>query len=192
MELSKRQQEIVDVSIRLIAENGIQYLTVKNIAREMGFSEPALYRHFSSKSSIIMAILHHFQEISSFVLTETEDSKLSCCDKIEKFLFDRYNRFAANPLTTRVMFAEGIFQNNQKYSAKMLEIMHQHAEVMQKIILIGQQNHEIRLDVPAREIFRMVFGSMRLLVTQWCLSNFSFDLKLEGKMLWLAVQKMMK
>jgi len=191
MELSSRQQEIVDVSIRLIAEHGIQYLTVKNISREVGFSEPALYRHFKSKADIIMAILNSFQEISAFVLTETEKDEFNSIQKIEKFLFDRYQRFSANPAATRVMFSEGIFQDEEKFSHKMLEIMHQHAFTMQTIIGAGQKNGEIRTDVPPRELFRIIFGSMRLLVNQWCLSDFNFDLKLEGELLWQAVQKML-
>ena len=191
MELSSRQQEIVEVSIRLIAENGIQYLTVKNIAREVGFSEPALYRHFPSKADIIMAILGSFQMISGFILSETEQEKLNSLQKIEKFLYDRYERFSANPPATRVMFSEGIFQDEEKFSRKMLEIMHQHAFTVQAIIAEGQQNGEIRSDVPPREMFRIIFGSMRLLVNQWCLSDFNFDLKLEGELLWQAVQKML-
>ncbi|MCF7920980.1 MAG: TetR/AcrR family transcriptional regulator [Candidatus Cloacimonetes bacterium] len=191
MELSSRQQEIVEISIRLIAEHGIQYLTVKNIAREMGFSEPALYRHFESKADIILAILDSFQKISAFVLTETEQEELSSIQKIEKFLFDRYARFSADPAATRVMFSEGIFQDEEKFSRKMLEIMHQHAFTMQTIITNGQKDGEIRTDVPARELFRIIFGSMRLLVNQWCLSDFNFDLKLEGQLLWQGVRKLL-
>ena len=38
-ELSDRQKEIIEVSIALIAENGIQGLTIKNLAKRIGFSD---------------------------------------------------------------------------------------------------------------------------------------------------------
>jgi hypothetical protein len=136
--------------------------------------------------------LDSFQEISAFILTGTQQEELSSIQKIEKFLFDRYQRFSANPAATRVMFSEGIFQDEDKFARKMLEIMHQHAYTIQAIIAEGQQNREIRSDVQPREMFRIIFGSMRLLVNQWCLSDYNFDLKLEGEMLWQAVQKMLK
>ena len=69
MELTERQQQIVNISIDLIAGQGIQNLTIKNISKEVGFSEPAIYRHFDSKYDIIMAMLDSFQDISRFVLT---------------------------------------------------------------------------------------------------------------------------
>ena len=192
MELTERQQQIVDISIKLIADQGIQHLTIKNIAGEAGFSEPALYRHFKSKYDIIMAMLASFQTISSFVLTETEKQEMDSIGKIEKFLLDRYQRFSANPSAARVMFAEGIFMDDKRFSQKMLDIMHQHAITMQNIIREGQNKGELRTDIPAREMFRIIFGSLRLLINQWCLADYNFDLLLEGKLLWNAVQKMVR
>ncbi len=190
MELTERQKQIVDISIKLIAEQGIQNLTIKNIAKEAGFSEPALYRHFNSKFDIIMAMLASFQNISAFILSETEKEELDSLKKIEKFLFDRYHRFAANPQAAKVMFAEGLFMDDPRFSRKMLDIMHQHAVTMQNIIRDGQHNGELRTDIPAREMFRIIFGSLRLLVSQWCLADYNFDLPLEGKLLWNGVQKL--
>ncbi|MCF7912820.1 MAG: TetR/AcrR family transcriptional regulator [Candidatus Cloacimonetes bacterium] len=190
MVLTERQQQIVDISIELIAQQGIQNLTIKNIARKAGFSEPALYRHFASKFDIVMAMLESFQNISRFVLSETEKEELDSIGKIEKFLFDRYQRFSANPAAARVMFAEGLFMDDNRYSQRMLDIMHQHAGSMQNIIREGQLKGELRTDIPAREMFRIIFGSLRLLISQWCLADYNFDLLLEGKLLWNAVRKM--
>ena len=190
MELTERQLQIVNISIKLIAGQGIQNLTIKNISKEAGFSEPAIYRHFDSKYDIIMAMLDSFQDISRFVLTETEKQELDSMDKIKKFLFDRYQRFSANPSAAKVMFAEGIFRDDPRYSQKMLDIMHQHASTMQNIIREGQFKGELRADIPAREMFRIIFGSLRLLINQWCLADCNFDLNLEGELLWNAVKKM--
>ena len=55
-ELSARQEEIIDTAIKLIDAGGIQNLTMKNIARQMGFSEPAIYRHFESKLDLLLAM----------------------------------------------------------------------------------------------------------------------------------------
>jgi AcrR family transcriptional regulator len=190
MQLTERQQQIVDIAIRLIAEQGIQNLTIKKVAAEAGFSEPALYRHFNSKADIILAMLNRFQNISEFVLSDNDQHHLSCLEKIEKFLMDRYTRFAADPRAARVMFAEGIFMDDHRFSRKMLDIMHQHGSIMQEIIREGQLNGELRSDIPAREMFRIIFGSLRLLVNQWCLAEYNFELVLEGRQLFYAVRKM--
>ena len=60
MDWSKRQKEIIDAAISLIAQNGIEGLTTKTLAAAVGISEPALYRHFANKSEIVRAMLSCF------------------------------------------------------------------------------------------------------------------------------------
>ncbi|MCD4664213.1 MAG: TetR/AcrR family transcriptional regulator, partial [Bacteroidales bacterium] len=44
--LSDRQQQIIEESIKIIDEKGIQGLTIKNLSKAIGISEPGIYRHF--------------------------------------------------------------------------------------------------------------------------------------------------
>lgn len=48
-----RQKQIIQQSIQLIADKGIQGLTIKNISKSIGISEPAIYRHFDNKNNQI-------------------------------------------------------------------------------------------------------------------------------------------
>ena len=61
-EMSDRQKEIIDVSLELIAEKGIQGLTIKNLAKKIGFSESATYRHYENKTQILIAVLDFFKD----------------------------------------------------------------------------------------------------------------------------------
>ena len=63
MDFTKRQIEIIDASKDLIGKKGLQNLTIKNLAKKMSFSEPALYRHFKDKTSILKALLLFHREI---------------------------------------------------------------------------------------------------------------------------------
>ena len=190
MKLSKRQNEIIEISIGVIADNGIQSLTIKNIASAIGISEPAIYRHFKSKFDILNTILDTFQEISLGVL-ETEDAQqIGSLDKIGHFIADRYRRCAENPKLAKVMFSEESFQYDERLSMKVLKIMHSHKEKMHKVITEGQKNGEMRNDIDTLSLFRIIFGPMRLLIKQWCLSSFAFDLQAEGEKLWQATIKM--
>jgi AcrR family transcriptional regulator len=192
MILTDRQSQIINAAIKLIAEQGIQNLTIKNLSALVGISDAALYRHFANKDEIVLAMLSSFESISNFVLTETEKEGMSSLDKIRKFLFDRYERFSENPRAARVMFSEEVFKNDERYTKKMLSIMHQHGETMRNIIAEGQSKGEIRNDIPARELFMIIFGSMRLLVTQWNMKDNAFNLMKEGALLWESLNRMLK
>jgi len=50
-----RQIEIMEAATLRIDHYGIQELTIKNLAADIGLSEAALYRHSKSKNDIMMA-----------------------------------------------------------------------------------------------------------------------------------------
>ena len=58
-----RQQQIIDAAGRLIFKHGSEHLTVKRIAAEVGIPEAAIYRHFTSKKSILSFLLIHIEEV---------------------------------------------------------------------------------------------------------------------------------
>ena len=121
MDLTLRQQEIIDVSICLIADKGIQSLTIKNISQTIGISEPAIYRHFKNKFEILMTILDTFQLIAADVLNSEDIKNLSSLDKIEFFLLDRYKRCVENPKLAKLMFAEENFQDDERLAKNFLD-----------------------------------------------------------------------
>jgi AcrR family transcriptional regulator len=192
MKLTARQQEIIEVSIELIADHGIQHLTIKNIAGKLGITEPAIYRHFESKFYILYALLDSFEEMSSSVLQQTAVKKMSPSEKIEAFIFDRLSRMSANPKLAKVMFAEELFQDDERLAEKVMKIMHGHKDIIQTILEEGRTDGSIRTDIDLNTLFRIIFGPVRLLIKQWTLNGFRFDLAEEGRKLWYAELKLLQ
>ena len=56
--LSERQLQIIEESIKLIDNKGIQGFTIKNLSKEIGISEPGIYRHFESKFVFFIKMLN--------------------------------------------------------------------------------------------------------------------------------------
>ena len=57
LKISDRQLEIIKAAGKILTTSGVSGLTIKNLAKEMKFSESAIYRHFTSKEEIIIALL---------------------------------------------------------------------------------------------------------------------------------------
>ncbi|MFL1668098.1 TetR/AcrR family transcriptional regulator [Bacillus cereus] len=55
-------QNIVEASFKLMAEHGIEKVSLSMIAKEVGISKPAIYYHFSSKEALVDFL---FEEIFS-------------------------------------------------------------------------------------------------------------------------------
>jgi AcrR family transcriptional regulator len=54
MSRDQRRQQLIEAAVRLIGESGINGTTVSRISAEVGLSEMAAYRHFTSKEEILM------------------------------------------------------------------------------------------------------------------------------------------
>ena len=57
--ISDRQLEIIEAAGKILTASGLSGLTIKNLAKEMKFSESAIYRHFASKEDIIISLLEY-------------------------------------------------------------------------------------------------------------------------------------
>lgn len=58
-EASGRKAEILDAAIEVFGEKGYDAGSMRDIAARVGVSEPAIYRHYSGKEALFIAVLHH-------------------------------------------------------------------------------------------------------------------------------------
>lgn len=56
-----RQEELLDHALALVQEAGLAGLTVRKLAQRVGFSEAALYRHYPSKESLLVALMERLR-----------------------------------------------------------------------------------------------------------------------------------
>jgi AcrR family transcriptional regulator len=78
-----RKTQILLEATRLFSVDGYDKVTVKHLAEAVGISEPALYRHFSSKEQVYDAVL---ESIESRLDTETLFERLKEEDNLETLL----------------------------------------------------------------------------------------------------------
>ena len=60
--LTPRQAEILDRTAELVAEAGLANLTMKRVAERVGFTEPAIYRHFTGKRGLVLGLVDRLGE----------------------------------------------------------------------------------------------------------------------------------
>lgn len=178
MDLSKRQKEIVEAAICLIAQNGIEGLTTKALSAVVGISEPALYRHFSNKAEIVRAMIAYFDGD-----IETLKNVQSGWQFIKSFFAHRIEQVRTEPALANIIYSEELFIHNSDYAGLMKEMMHRHRNMIMENIVIASKNGVIRSDIAPEMVFRMLAGSLRLLIKQYGMSGNAFDLCSESTIL---------
>jgi AcrR family transcriptional regulator len=192
MELTQRQDDIIQAAISIVARQGFKYLTTKNLAEKLHLTEAALYRHFDSKKDLISCILEYFETVSCGILSQIDAARLDPLESVHRFVMNRYELFSANPDLAQVMFSEELFRYDPIFAKQMQNITMIHRDAVVGYLIKAQEAGQIsRVPEPA-QLFRVIIGSMRFVVTQWNLSGQSFDLAREGEALFQTVKKLIE
>ena len=192
MNFTTRQIEIIDASKDLIGEKGLQTLTIKNLAKKMSFSEPALYRHFKDKTEIIRALLLFHKEIIESGVLNILKSEKNALVKFEEILKFKFAYIKRNPALIMVIFSETSFQYSSVLSKVVSKILEQRTKKIITLIEMGQKEGSIRKDLDAIQLSTIVLGGIRTTILSWKLSGFKTNLKSDGKKLWKTLEILFK
>ena len=189
--LSERQQQIIEESIKIIDEKGIQGLTIKNLSKAIGISEPGIYRHFESKTEILLSVLDNFKEMAIMLSGLMETFEASAIEKISFMFSKMLELFSETPSMVSVIFSEEIFKNEEVLKNRIVEILNLHAQTLENIISKGQSEKNVREDIDEKSLALIAMGSLRLLVKKWDMNSHNFNLKTEGNKLIAVLSKVL-
>lgn len=192
MEFSSRQENIIQTAMRIIESEGIEELTTKNLAKQVGVTEAALYRHFESKTGILLGVLQYFEGMVKAQLERVGKLPLSPLAKIGTVLRERSRDFQENPALTVVILSEEIFPNSRELAEKISETVKLNRDFF--VLQLGEAliGGEILPTLDPEQAFRLIIGPFRLLVTQWRLSRQGFSLPDEFEKFWKELEKVLK
>jgi len=178
--ISLRQKQIIEKAIQLIAEQGIQSLTIKNLAHSLFLSEPALYRHFKNKRDILCTLITHYQnEIDRQISRIPPQSNI--LKTIELQFLTGLNYFHSQPALVSIAYSEEAFHYDPIIRQKLAEVSQARHSDLTELIVQGQRDRLIRDDVPADHLATLILGTMRFIYTDWKLRDYSFNLIKKGK-----------
>lgn len=190
--ITERQQEIIETALDLINERGIQGLTIKNLSKKLGITEPAIYRHFENKIQILVALLDLLKHNTRIIFEAELNSDEKAVLKIERLFKKHFKLFAEMPSMASVVFSEEIFRNEEKLTTKIAEVIEHNNQTVLAILKEGQKKNEVRTDINAGHLVIFIMGALRLFVKKWQFAGFSFNLEKEGDKLIESVKNLIK
>jgi AcrR family transcriptional regulator len=180
MEITPRQIEIIEAAGKILTTSGVSGLTIKNIAKEMRFSESAVYRHFESKEEIIIALLDFLSEtmdnrLEGVILTEENpEGKFKA---IFKTLIDFFKK---NPQFVVAAFSDGLVEESQDINQTLQKLMKVLMKHLMPVIKEGQQKGVLTTSITTEEMVHIVIGTFKLQMFKWKIAGFQFDIGKEG------------
>jgi TetR/AcrR family transcriptional regulator len=167
-----RRQQILEVLAQELESNPGSRITTAALAKAVGVSEAALYRHFASKAKMFEALID-FSEDSVFTLTnkimEQEGDVILRCEKLIQLVLGFSER---NPGITRVLLGDALVGENERLRVRVGKFFErvetQFKQILREANLSDGPRAMAPIDAAANEIVALIEGRM----SQYVRTNF--------------------
>jgi len=179
--ISDRQLEIIEAAGKILTASGLSGLTIKNLAKEMKFSESAIYRHFASKEDIIISLLEYLAQDMENRFSRVITDEQSPEENFRAIFQNQFSFFKMNPHFVVAVFSDGLIEESQRINEKILRIMSVKMKHLMPVLKEGQEKHVFTKSISIDDLLNVVMGTFRLQMFKWRVANFDFDIRIKGE-----------
>lgn len=146
MNRSSRRQHILEALVRELETSPGRRITTAGLARAVGVSEAALYRHFPSKAKMFEALIEFIEEsvfgLANRILAE-EGSARARCEKLVGVLL---GFSARNPGISRILVGDALTGENERLRARVAQFFDRMETQLKQVLREGAMTGELDAD----------------------------------------------
>lgn len=190
--ITDRQFEIIEAAGKILTKSGVGGLTIKNLAKEMKFSESAIYRHFASKEKIILAMLEYLARNMDERFSNSIDIELNPEQKYIALFQNQFTFFNSNQHFVVAVFSDGLMEESEKINNAIQKIMMVNMKHLLPIIVEAQQKQIFTSELSLEDLIHITMSAVRLEMYKWRVANFQFDINKNGNHIINTLLKLIK
>lgn len=179
-----RQEEIIDAARKLVVKHGSEHVTVGRIAREVGISEGAIYRHFKSKRDVLSGLADRIADDLLADIKEAQADNNSSLDIIDAALSRHLSTIQQRKGISFLVIAEIISFGDRKLNKQVYTTINEYIDGLSKLLQAGIKSGQIKPVTDTEAMALLFFGMIQGLVNIWALGHYSFDIEEKYSKLW--------
>jgi TetR/AcrR family transcriptional regulator len=157
--ISRRQQILETLALELEKSPGLP-ITTAGLARAVGVSEAALYRHFASKAKMFEALLEFIEETVFGLINrilEDEKNALKRCEKIISLVLGFAQK---NPGITRLLTGDVLVGETERLRRRVDKFYERLETQLKQVLREGEANKELKPVSPVQAQANILLGVM--------------------------------
>ncbi|MYM63726.1 nucleoid occlusion factor SlmA [Pseudomaricurvus sp. HS19] len=169
--ISRRQQILESLAHMLEVAPGAR-ITTAALAREVGVSEAALYRHFPSKSKMFEGLIEFIEETLFSrinLITNEEPAALTRCYKILSLLLTFTER---NPGITRILTGDALTGETERLRTRVAQLYDRLETQIKQILREAEIREGIRPTIPLTSAANLLMAAAEGRIAQFVRSEF--------------------
>ena len=187
-----RKQQIIDAARKLIIKKGSEHLTVRAMAKEVGLTEAAIYRHFKSKREILSFLMNHIMDTMLHDVERTATENSPSLDTIDQALKQHLSEIEQRKGMSFQIIAEIISLGDKKLNKDVYEKLNAYIDRLKHLLSEGVRSGSVKEDIDLGASALLLFGMIQGLANIWALSGYSFDLSEKYEALWAIYRQAIK
>ena len=162
-----RQASLVEAALLLAAQRSPADITTADLARAVGISQGAVFKHFASKETIWLAVLDWVAETLMVRLQSAANGAEQAALPALRAVFLAHVDFVMNyPGVPRLIFQELQRPGDTALKSRVRGLMQRYRQLLLTVLQQAQTQQALRLDIDLQASAVLFIGSVQGLVMQ--------------------------
>lgn len=169
---TSRRQQILEALAHMLEESPGERITTAGLAKTVGVSEAALYRHFPSKAKMFEGLIEYIEEnIFSRVnlIVDNEPTALARCEKILGLLLTFAER---NPGMSRILVGDVLIGETERLRARINQFFDRLETQLRQILRDAEIREGVRPVIPVSSAVNLLMAHAEGRIGQFVRSEF--------------------
>ncbi|MCW8919041.1 MAG: nucleoid occlusion factor SlmA [Gammaproteobacteria bacterium] len=179
-----RRQQILEALARELEQSPGERITTAGLARAVGVSEAALYRHFPSKAKMFEGLIEFLEEtvfgLSSRILNDDKRAAVRC----EKILTLVLGFAARNPGISRILMGEALTGETERLRLRIGQFFDRIETQLKQVLREGELAGELREGGNIGAIANLMLAMVEGRINQYVRSRFKRSPMVEWEAQW--------
>ncbi len=169
---SQRRQQILEALAHMLEANPGNRITTAGLAKQVGVSEAALYRHFPSKSKMFEGLIEFIEDTLfsriSIILGEEQTAAVRC----EKMLMLLLVFSERNPGLSRILTGDALSGESDRLHQRVAQLFDRFETQLKQVIREAELREGLRPTIPLTAAANLLIAAAEGRISQYVRSGF--------------------
>ncbi|HLD14384.1 MAG TPA: nucleoid occlusion factor SlmA [Burkholderiales bacterium] len=166
----ERRQTILETLAHMIEKNQGEHITTAQLARAVGVSEAALYRHFASKAKMFEGLLEFIEETLFTRINKILAEESSAEMRVQNILFLLLGFADKNPGMARLLYGDVLVGETERLRKRVVQIYERIETQLKQILREAEASENLR--VPIADTAALLLAVVEGSITRYVRSEF--------------------
>ncbi|MFZ2634551.1 MAG: TetR/AcrR family transcriptional regulator [Desulfosalsimonadaceae bacterium] len=170
-----KYHQILNAAIKVFAEQGYHKATISQVAKAAGVADGTIYIYFKNKADILFNFFSYKTRRVFDRFKGDVDAATHAEDKLRSLIRRHLCEFQQDP-NMAVVFQREALQARYIDEVYIKDITKMYLDILEDIIVQGQQEGSIRKDFQPGLAKRFILGAVNEVINTWVVTGIKYDL----------------